>query len=146
MLTTQQCKMQALCCLLSILALCSTTFAQAYTPKVGSPERKAIMDALRVPVAKEVKNKVAFKIYHLSVQGDWAFMRGLPQQPDGKAIDYRGTRYQEAIKEGLFDDAICALLKKQGDKWTVVVYKIGATDVPWVDWSAQYKAPDSIFK
>jgi hypothetical protein len=143
---TQRLKMQILCCLFSIIALCSFTFAQAYTPKTGSVERKALMDALRLPVEKELGKKVAFKIDHLKVQDDWAFMRGIPQQPNGKAMDYQGTSHQEAIKEGMFDDGICALLKKQDDKWTVVIYQIGATDVPWVSWNEEYKAPATIFK
>ena len=146
MIKTQRFTVQTFCCLFSIIALCSFTFAQTYTPKSGSVERKALMDALRVPVEKELGKKVAFKIDHLKVQGDWAFMRGIPQQVNGKAMDYRDSPYQEAIKEGMFDDGICALLKKQDGEWTVVIYQIGATDVPWVGWDEEYKAPAAIFK
>src|SRR5262245_22461962 len=67
------------------------------TPKPGSAERKAIMDALRVPVEKELKKKVVFKVDHLKVLKDWAFLRGVPQQPNGKPMDYKGTAHQEAI-------------------------------------------------
>jgi hypothetical protein len=146
MLKTPRFKIQILCCLFSIALFCGSTFAQAYTPKLGSVERKALVDALRIPVEKELRKKVVFKIDHLKVLDDWAFIRGIPLQPDGNAMDYQGTPHQEAIKEGMFDDGICALLKKQGDKWTVIIYQIGATDVPWVGWSEEYKAPASIFK
>jgi hypothetical protein len=146
MLKTPRFKIQILCCLFSIVLFCGSTFAQGYTPKLGSVERKALVDALRIPVEKELRKKVVFKIDHLKVLDDWAFIRGVPLQPDGNAMDYQGTPHQEAIKEGMFDDGICALLKKQGDKWTVIIYQIGATDVPWVGWSEEYKAPDSIFK
>jgi hypothetical protein len=143
---TRRVKRQTLCCLFSIVVLSVSAFAQAHTPKAGSPERKALMDALRLPVEKELGRKVIFKVDHLKVLDDWAFMRGLPQQPNGSAIDYRGTSHEQAIKDGIFDDGICALLKRQGDKWTVITYQIGATDVPWVTWGEEFKAPAAIFK
>jgi hypothetical protein len=146
MIKTKRFTVQTLCCFFSIFALCCITFAQTYTPKSGSVERKALMDALRIPVEKELGKKVVFKIDRLKVQGGWAFMRGIPQQANGKAMDYQGTPYQEAIKEGMFEDGFCGLLKKQDDKWTVVIYQIGGTDVPWVGWSEEYKAPAAIFK
>ncbi|HJZ69123.1 MAG TPA: hypothetical protein VKF81_13440, partial [Blastocatellia bacterium] len=41
--------------------------SKAYTPPAGSPERKAIIDALRGD------QKVVFKFYYLKVHGDWAW-------------------------------------------------------------------------
>ena len=120
--------------------------AQTHTLKPGSAERKALMDALRSPVEKELLKKVVFKVDHLKVQGDWAFLRGVPQQPDGRAMDYRNTPYEEAIKDGLFDDGISALLRRQGGKWKGKISVIGATDVPWVGWAEEYGAPAAIFE
>jgi hypothetical protein len=118
----------------------------AYTPAPGSDERKAVMDALRAPVERELKKRVIFKVDHLKLQSGWAFVRGVPEQPGGKAMDYRGTEYQEAIRQGVFDNWFCALLRKQGGKWKVVVYSIGATDVVYEGWDKQYKAPPGIFR
>lgn len=146
MFNIRQLKIQSLYYIVGIIALCASVFAQTYTPKAGSLERKALMEALRLPVEKELNKKVVFKVDHLKIQGDWAFMRGVPQQPNGKAMDYRGTPYQEAIKEGMFDDGICALLRKDQGKWKVITYQIGATDVPWVTWSEEHKAPAIIFE
>ncbi|MEW6125778.1 MAG: hypothetical protein AB1757_01835 [Acidobacteriota bacterium] len=131
---------------LILLGFCVATLAQTYTPKAGTPERKAIMDALRAPVEKELGKQVVFKVDHLKLQGDWAFMRGVPQQPGGKRMDYRGTAYQQAIKDGIFDDWICALLKKQNGKWRVIRYVIGATDVVYEGWDKEYRAPSAIFQ
>lgn len=128
-----------------LLVFCSTAPAQVYTPKAGSAERKALMDALRVPVEKRLGKKVVFKVDHLKVEGGWAFLRGVPQQPGGKKMDYRGTGYENAIRDGIFEDWICALLRKEGGKWQVVKFIIGATDVPWVDWSERHGAPPGIF-
>jgi hypothetical protein len=116
-----------------------------YTPERGSPERKAILDSLRVPVEKQLKQPVIFKVDHLLVQKGFAFLRGMPQKPDGSEIDYTGTVYQEAIDEGAFDGGVFALLRNVNGKWRVVQYVIGATDVPYVDWDKKYRAPRAIF-
>jgi hypothetical protein len=115
------------------------------TPAPGSAERKAVADALRAPVEKELKQKVIFKIDHLKVSGDWAFLRGVPQRPDGDRVDYSATAYQQRIEDGVFDDWICALLRKRAGKWQVVKYVIGATDVAYEGWDDEYKAPSAIF-
>lgn len=116
-----------------------------YTPTQGSPERKALMDSLRVPVEADLHTPVVFKVDRLKVSGDWAFLLAVPQQPDGKKIDYRGTRYAEAIKAGAFDNGICALFQRKNGQWKVVQYVLGMTDVPWEDWPQKYGAPATIF-
>jgi len=129
---------------LTIFAL--TAFAQkTYTPAKGSAERTVIINALRVPVEKKLKKKTIFALNNFKVQGNWAYLDGTPQKADSSAMDYRGTEYQEAIDEGMFDDGIYALLKKTGGKWKVVTYQIGCTDVCYLGWDKQYKAPKAIF-
>jgi hypothetical protein len=117
-----------------------------YTPERGSPVRKAIVDSLRLPIEKQLKQPVIFKISHLKAQNGWAFLLGVPQRPDGSAIDYKGTIYQSALDAGAFDDGIVALLHNVNGKWRVVQYVIGATDVPYVEWDKKYRAPKEIFK
>lgn len=114
-------------------------------PEKGSIERKAIVDALRVPIIKQLKQHVIFKIDHLKVQNNWAFLSVRPQNYAGSAIDYTNTVYQDAVDSGAFDDAIVALLRKVNAKWRVVRFVIGATDVPYVDWDKKYRAPKGIF-
>jgi len=116
-----------------------------HVPERGSVERKAIVDALRIPVEKGVKQPVIFKIEHLKVQNDFAFLLGVPQHPDGSALDYHGTVYQDAVDAGAFDDGIVSLLRKVNAKWKVVQYVIGSTDVPYVEWDKKYGAPKGIF-
>jgi hypothetical protein len=132
--------------LLLIISAAGVARAQGTTtPAAGSPERKAIADALRAPVERELKQKVIFKIDSLKLKDGWAFLRGVPQRPDGGKVDYSSTPYGEAINEGVFDDGIVALLRKRAGKWQVVKYVIGATDVPYVTWDKDYKAPPAIF-
>ena len=94
----------------------------------------------------ELKKPVVSRIDALKVQTGWAFLRGAPLHKSGKTMDYRGTPYQKMIEAGTFDDWICALLNKEGNRWRVVAHAIGATDVPFVDWAERHHAPAVIFK
>lgn len=118
----------------------------SYTPKPGSLERKQISAELRQVVESELKKPVLFRFDSLKVQNGWAFLRGIPLEKSGKPMDYRGTPYEASIEAGTFDDWICALLHKEGDRWQVVAHTIGATDVPFADWADRYEAPAGIFK
>lgn len=119
--------------------------AALHHPGYSDPERKAILDALRVPVQRELKQKVVFKVDRIAVQDGWAFVYGQPLRPDGGEIDYSRTKYQQAIDEGFFDDNYSALLRYRGG-WRVVTYDIGATDVVWEPWADSYGAPKAIFQ
>lgn len=121
-------------------------FSQSvYTPAKGSAERTAVLNALRVPVEKELKQKIQFSINQFKTNGVWAFINGEPQNASGGRPNYRGTEYQEAIDEGMFDNNFQALLKKTGGKWKVVTYAIGCTDVCFATWWKDHKAPKAIF-
>jgi len=116
------------------------------TPEPNSSERKAIMNTLRVPVEKELKQKIVFRIRRLKVQNGWAFLEGVPQQPGGKQVNYTITPHRTAFEAGAFDDSILALLRKEKMGWQVVVYAIGSTDYPVPHWQPKYKAPPGIFR
>ena len=131
---------------LPVLFLAAFAAAQGvHTPEKSSAERKAILDALRVPVEKELKQKVIFAIDNFNVQGTWAFVSGTPQNEDGDKPDYTGTPYQEAVEAEMFDNNFFALLKNTGGKWRVVTRAIGCTDVCFAPWWKDHKAPKAIF-
>ncbi len=135
----------------SVSFLCVLLFAFAamaqkvYTPKKDSDERKAILNTLRVPVEKQLKQKIQFAVNDFNVSGNWAFVSGEPQNMKGEKPNYKGTVYEEDVKEGLFDDNFFALLKKTGKKWKVVTYALGCTDVCYAIWWEEYKAPKNVF-
>lgn len=129
---------------ITMLAL-ATAAQSVYTPAKGSAERTAILNALRVPVEKELKQKIIFDVENFNVSGVWAFISGDPQGADGGRPDYSGTPYQEAIDADMFDNNFFALLKKSGGRWKVVRYEIGCTDVCYADWWRRHKAPKRIF-
>ncbi len=124
----------------------STFYAQAvYTPAKGSEERKAIIDALRIPVERDLKQKIVFNAENFRVMGSWAFIGGDPQTPGGGRPNYRGTRYWEAVRSDAFDNNFFALMRKTAGKWRVVTYAIGCTDVCYADWWRRHRAPKAIF-
>ena len=74
---------------------------EPYTPLKGSPERKAIMDSIRL----HMKNNgdMVFKVEHLKIRGEWGWIETSPQSRDGKS-QFEGVN---------------ALLKKQKGRWKV---------------------------
>jgi hypothetical protein len=132
--------------LILVITAVGTAAAQTVrTPEKGSTERKAILDALRIPVERELKQKIVFAADHFNVAGNWTFLGGQPQNASGGQPDYAGTPYQEAKDADMFDNNFFAILKKTGTKWKVVTYAIGCTDVCYADWWRRYKAPKAIF-
>ncbi len=66
-----------------IFALSAVSLAQkVYTPTKGSAERTAILSALRVPVEKELKQKIQFAVEQFKSNGTWAFLGGDPQKSE----------------------------------------------------------------
>ena len=128
------------------LILAANALAQnVYTPEPGSVERKAVLDALRIPVERTLKQKIVFAAETFNVHGNWAYLDGAPQTPSGNRPDYAGTAYEEAVESGAFDHNFFALLRKTSGRWRVVKYAIGCTDVCYLDWWQIHRAPKAIF-
>ena len=82
-------------------------------PKPGTPERKAIMEALRVPVSKHVGKPVTFT-GRVRVSGSWASLTGNAATIGGKA-----PKKREAAED--LDLDLYALLKKDSKgAWQVL--------------------------
>lgn len=114
-----------------------------YTPERGSAERKAILDALRIPVERDLKQKIVFVTETFNVQGTWAFVSGTPQNTKGGAPSLKGTKYEG--EEDFFDNNFFGLLRKTGGRWRVTTFALGCTDVCYADWWSRYRAPKAIF-
>ena len=132
---------------LAILFLfgCSAFAQSVYTPEKGTPERKEILDALRLPVERELKQKIVFTADTFNVLGNWTFIFGTMRSPEGGQPDFSRTKYAQAQQDGFFDNNFQALLRKSAGKWTVVKYQIGCTDVCYTEWWKQYRAPKAVF-
>lgn len=66
--------------------------------------------------------------------------------------DYRGSAYEEALHDGLFDGPeVTAILERHGTTWSVVrtgegeaareAYVVGPTDVAWATWDKDFGVP-----
>lgn len=116
-----------------------------YTPAAGSSERKAILDAGRIPVEKELGQRVKFRATKFAVCRDWAFLEAMPQKSDGQPIDWTISSYAGDVAEGMCGFHVHALLINKDGQWTVRHYEICATDVPYVTWHKDYGAPAELF-
>ena len=119
--------------------------AAAATAPVDAGTRRAILDGARVPVAAKLGKPVLFRVAHLGRSGNWAFLRADMEGPGGKPIDYAGTDLAEAARHGAMSRVYAALLRREGDRWTVVAHAIGPSDVAWEDWATRYGAPAAVF-
>ncbi len=116
-------------------------------PAPGSKVRKAVLDGLRPSIEKDLKQKVIFKVETIRVYKGWAFVHVYPIQPNGKEINFKKTKYAEALEQGAFDgSSTYALLRQSGSKWKVKEFAIGPTDVVWSNWmEGPHYAPRAIF-
>jgi len=117
---------------------------RVHTPAAGTPERRLLMDALRLRMQRELNRPMIFEVQQLRVLGSWAFAEVVPRKPDGGAFDYRGTRFEEARRDGVVDDASVALLRRVDGAWRVVRLAIGPTDVAWWGWEKETGAPRAV--
>jgi hypothetical protein len=110
-----------------------------------SPARKAMLDALRIPLEKDLAQRVIFRIHDLRTRAGWVFVSAQPLQPDGTPIDYLKTHYKAMIDEYAFDDHVDALLYFDQTDWFVKIWELGSTDVPWEPWGARFGTPPGLF-
>ena len=127
----------------SLLAALSMAAQSVHSPEKGSSDRKAILDALRIPVERDLKQKIVFVADDFKVQGSWAFVGGRPTTPTGGKPNLKNTAWKDA--EDLFDNNFFGLLQKRSGRWRVVAYALGCTDVCYLDWWRRHKAPKAIF-
>jgi hypothetical protein len=105
-------------------------------------ERRAVLDATRVPVERAMEHSVELVVKQIRVCGDWAFVIADMQKPGGAEINW-----SETICSGDVSHLVGALLKNGNDnRWRVKAYELCPTDVPWVDWAAKFNAPAALWQ
>lgn len=110
--------------------------SRAYTPARGSPERTALLEALRPQVEKDLGTAVIFQVTVLRIKEGWAFGVVQPVRPDGRPINlYTTPLAQEAGGTEFIDGLRTEVLwRRRTDGWAVEAYGIGATDVWYEDY------------
>ena len=122
--------------LLLFASITSLAHAEVYEPKPGTPERKAIMDALRLPVSIYVGKPVTFT-GTVEVSGNWAKFTGGAAATDGKPPT---NGKADEMELDLF-----ALLRKQGGEWKVLSWAFSGDISAYEDARAKFpQAPKDL--
>lgn len=116
-----------------------------HTPKKGSSERKGIMNAARIPMSREIGQKVIFVVSIVRSDGQWAYLQAVPHHPSGSKLDWMQTPFAQDWKGDMMSDIVMVLLQKSSGGWQAVDYVIGPTDVHWYSWLDQYGLPEALF-
>ena len=96
-------------------------------PAANSPQRRALMDALRPRIEAVLGRPVEFVVSRAAVRDGWALVIAEPQRPGGGRID--GRRIFGGAWENMDGLTVTAILRFRGGRWTVAQHAIGATDV-----------------
>lgn len=128
-----------------LTALAGLAAADLYQPQAGSAERRAIMDAARVPIQGAVGVPVVFVVDVLNSDGTWAYLQAVPHNPDGSPIDWSRTHLAQDMANGWISDIAMVLLRNDGGGWRVEAWVMGPTDVHWLGWVEDYGFPERFF-
>jgi hypothetical protein len=97
--------------------------ADVHTPGPGSPERAAIMNALRPRYEDLFGPPIVFKVETLRVAAGFAFVVVHPERPNGAPIDQ--AVWRKALGEPCFQNPVGVgheyWMKQQGGAWTIGV-------------------------
>ena len=107
-------------------------------PPAGSPDRRAIMDLLRVPMVEAFGAPIEFRVDMLKVVGDHAYARVHPQRPGGRPIKITFPCEVEGK-----DLDVQALLVRQSGRWAFDTPKDGHPEIcadDFFDWGPVLKA------
>ena len=127
-----------LCLALAFIANVAIAQDKVMSPAQGTPERKAIMDTLRPTLEAELKAALVFVVSDIRASADWAFVMAQPQRKDGKKLD--GKKIYGEDWEHMDGLTITAVLRKKSNRWTLLDYQIGSTDVWWQQYCDQKSA------
>lgn len=116
-----------------------------HTPARGSVERRAIMDAARLPIERELGQRVIFLVSELRSDGAWCYLEAEPLTPDGGKLDWSATPYAADRANDRMSELVMVLLRRQDGGWQAVDYVIGPTDVFWYNWVDGYGLPERLF-
>lgn len=122
-----------------------TTGGKMWTPTVGDPDRKAIINAVRPTIQSEIGGQIEFVVDILRTNGSWAYLQATPQRPGGAPIDWSKTKFAKDWDEDMMTDVVMALVRRHGARWRLEDHVLGPTDVYWTWWVTSRNVPESLF-
>ncbi len=124
--------------LVGILSSLPASASPAHTPTPGSSERRAILDALRQPVDKEMKQTVVFHDVFVKAQNGWAYVSADVRDSSGHTLRY--------FSGSPLDFTFQGLLRRTKTGWRVLDWGYGTGTDPTDNARKKYPAaPASIF-
>lgn len=115
---------------LLLATVVSVSAQSVHEPGRGTAERSDILNTIRPLLEARVGPPVEFVVDWMRSGSGWAFVQVSPQRPGGGAIDLYRTTYanQAEYMDGI---VTFALLRYQYNRWNLVDYAVGPTDVFW---------------
>jgi hypothetical protein len=130
---SQQLKVRCFFSFVAVLCCVSALLAKPYSPRPGSAERKAILDALRVPIQREAGQTIVFYGVNIKVEKGWSWVSAISKDKTGKKLP-------------LGDLATQGLLHKVKGRWRVEHWGVsGDISVVCAAAKAYPQAPRSLF-
>jgi hypothetical protein len=124
----------------------ATLAAGAQADAATTTEGRAAVQAAQAVATQALNQPIVAVPDAVKLVGTWAFVVAQMQTPQGKPVDYSGTRWAQAAKQGAVSQLMVVLLRRAQDgSWRMVDHRIGPTDVAWSDWAAQHGAPATLF-
>ena len=132
---------------LVLVLVCTAAHAQSVQHiQRGDPLRKEVLDTVRPVFMGESSGRIEFVVNRLTIWGEWVFGNVSLQRPGGRKIDWRKSIYAEDFEAGFLDPGTSFfLLLRVGDRWAIVDWATGPTDVAWDWWRQQYGLPEVLF-
>jgi hypothetical protein len=119
-----------LCFTLPIFLTLNVSAQSVYEPARGTAERKDILNTVRPMMEARVGPPVEFVVDWIRAGNSWAFVQLSPQRPGGSPIDLNRTTY--AMNADYMDGLTTfALLRYQFNRWNMIDFVVGPTDVFW---------------
>ena len=113
-------------------------------PPPGSPERAAVLAALRSRVEIDLDTPIGFRVSRIDVSRGWAYVSAVPTR-GRQDLDWATTRFAADFAADMMSNMVLALLTDRGGRWMVVEYALGPTDATWEEWIGRYRLPRSLF-
>lgn len=134
-----------LTCLAFVLAaLFAAPSVFAVEPPPGSPDRAAVLAALRARVEIDLDTPIGFRVSRIDVSRGWAYVSAIPTR-GRRDLDWASTKFARTFADDMMSNMVLALLTDRGGRWMVVEYALGPTDATWEEWIGRYRLPRSLF-
>lgn len=119
--------------------------AELMTPARNTRLRKDLLNVAREPVEADLGRDIVFVVSVLRTDGHWAYLQGVPHNPDGSRINWATTRFAREMQQGVMSDVAMVLMRKLDGRWGVLDYIFGPTDVYWLNWANAYELDEALF-